>query len=145
MNNKNERLIDSFGNIDDDIIESSLNYKKTITPWKKYVSIAACFAFVVVSVGIGWMFFGNKSSLDGFYDGNVPVYGGPTNKNENEKIKNPRLVNSHKASSYPTNSRASGVASKKASPSMATEPMKMSTALLRRMLLSSALFLAPKW
>ena len=58
-NNQTERLIDSFGNIDDDIIDKALNYKKKIIPWKKYISVAACVAVVVASVGT-WINYSNK-------------------------------------------------------------------------------------
>ncbi len=55
MKNKNDnlnRLVDELSNIDDEIILSAIDYKvrRTAFPWKKVVSIAACFALVVIGV-----------------------------------------------------------------------------------------------
>lgn len=65
MKNKNnnfDHLIDEIGFIDDDIIASAVNSKKSkkIIPWKKISSIAACIVVVISSVYFGKKAFFNK-------------------------------------------------------------------------------------
>lgn len=56
--NKFNSFIDGMSFIDDDIIESAINSKKSkkIIPWKKIISLSACFAVVAIGV-FSWMKF----------------------------------------------------------------------------------------